>query len=157
MKIEPFKVVNRTRVVQFFRNIFQEMGWKEEKDDQVDDPFGFFHLPNNGVLLLVKDNHHFIGTAGFVKLNKKEAIVKRFYIENKFRGTGIAQTLLNALIKEARNLKLARLVLDVRNTNKRAIRFYEKCGFYGYIPKPISEWRESQSPDIFEYFYIEIR
>ncbi len=156
MKFVSFQTSDKKDVAEFFKSIFKEMGWNVLYTDKLNDSVNCFHLPDNGALLLVKDKSNLVATAGIVKLNNKEGLIKRFYLVKDYRGTGTAQKLLQALYKQAKKMNLSRLVLDVSNTNHRAIHFYEKSGFTKYIPEPILQWSESQSPDHFRYYYREI-
>ncbi len=153
MEIVPYRKKDSTLVASFFREIFKEMGWVERESDYMDEPHLLFHLPDKGLLLLVKDNNRVIGSAGVIVLSKSEGLVKRFYISKSQRGSGIAGKLLNVLINKSLLMGLKKLILDVRKTNIRAIRFYEKNGFKQTSVTPIDGWPESFSPDTFNYYF----
>jgi GNAT superfamily N-acetyltransferase len=55
--------------------------------------------------------------------------VRRFYVEQDFHGSGLAQALMDACADEARRRRASTLWLGVWEQNPRAIRFYTKCGF----------------------------
>jgi ribosomal protein S18 acetylase RimI-like enzyme len=55
--------------------------------------------------------------------------VVRFYVDRAHHGQGIAQTLMSAVLAEARSLAGTTLWLGVWEYNARAIAFYTKCGF----------------------------
>ncbi len=129
MKIIPYNAEDASEVSLFFRKIFAELGWEERPSDYMDDPDLLFHLPNDGALLLVKEEDHIIGTAGIIKLGKGVALIKRFYIDNEHRGSGIAQELLKELTLKAKSLGIKKFILDVSKNNTRAIRFYKNRGF----------------------------
>ncbi len=156
MKFIPFQAADQKDVSVFLRSIFKEMEWKELETDGIDDAIGFFHLPHKGTLILARDKNDLVATAGIVQLKKQRGLIKRFYVSANYRGTGMAQKLLQALYEQAMKMNISRLVLDVSKTNHRAIRFYEKHGFIQYTQEPISGWTESQSPDYFRYYYREL-
>jgi diamine N-acetyltransferase len=58
-----------------------------------------------------------------------DAEVVRFYVEQSHHGRGFAQTLMNAVLAEARALGATTLWLGVWEHNARAIAFYRKYGF----------------------------
>ena len=58
-----------------------------------------------------------------------ELEVKNFYVEKEYRGTGIAQDLLNILVEFAKEKGYKRLELDSYKEFERAISFYEKNNF----------------------------
>ncbi len=153
MEIKAYQKLDSTAVASFFREIFTEMGWVERESDHMDEPHLLFHLPDKGILLLVKDNNKVIGTAGVILLSETDGLLKRFYIEQSYRGSGIAGQLLDKLINKSLSMNLKKLILDVRKTNGRAIRFYEKNGFQQTIVTPKEGWPESFSPETFYYYY----
>jgi ribosomal protein S18 acetylase RimI-like enzyme len=53
----------------------------------------------------------------------------RFYVDRPFHGYGIAQALMAAVERVARELEAHTLWLGVWERNPRAIAFYGKCGF----------------------------
>jgi len=55
--------------------------------------------------------------------------VLRFYVVADFHGAGVAQSLMDACVTEARQRGGRTLWLGVWSLNPRAIRFYEKCGY----------------------------
>ena len=78
-------------------------------------------------------------TAGYAQVRQGEAPpcvtggspveVRRFYVVSDFHGTGIAQALMDACAREARQRGGRTLWLGVWDQNPRAIRFYTKWGF----------------------------
>lgn len=153
MEIVPYDVKDSQSVAAFFREIFDEWGWKERPSDHMDEPHMLFHLPNKGALLLVKENGIVIGTAGIILLNKSDALMKRFYIRKAHRGSGIAHRLLDELTTKTKSLGAKRIILDVSKNNHRAIRFYEKTGFLPTVVAPQEGWPESHMPKTHFYFY----
>jgi GNAT superfamily N-acetyltransferase len=55
--------------------------------------------------------------------------VKRMYVRDKFRGKGIAQSLVKALEQYAKEKGLTTIYLDTKDDLKSAIRFYEQGGY----------------------------
>lgn len=155
MVLKEYTPNRKEAVAKFFRDIFAEMGWNAQEVDNLDDPEATFHLPD-GVLLLVLEENRVIGSGGIVPLGNREGVIKRFYVGENHRGTGIAQVLLKALIEKAKSMQLSKLVLDVLKTNKRGIRFYEKSGFSRFDPPKNEEWSESKFPEAFYYYCKEV-
>lgn len=62
------------------------------------------------------------------------AVVNELYVREAFRGTGVADALLEAALNHARgqDLPLERIVLDVDRGNDRAQAFYRRYGFEGW-------------------------
>ncbi len=153
MEIIAYEKKYSSSVAVFFRKIFTELGWEERASDYMDEPHRLFHLPEKGILLLVLDKGNIIGTAGVIFHSKIEGLIKRFYIEKSYRGSGIAFLLLQKLIQKARKVGLNKLILDVNKKNLRAIRFYEKNNFLPTQVTPREGWPESFTPQEYLYFY----
>jgi ribosomal protein S18 acetylase RimI-like enzyme len=58
-----------------------------------------------------------------------EAYLARIAVGDRVAGRGLGRWLLAEAVAEARQLGLARLVLDVSDDNARAIEFYRRAGF----------------------------
>lgn len=155
MEIVSFTPKDQLETEIFLRSIYEEMGWVVQ-NNELSNLHSYFQLPAGGFFLLVRDNNQIIGTSGCLKLNETEGVLKRFYVHDKHRGTGIAQKLLEASIRKAKEMGLSRLVLDVMKNNQRAIRFYEKNGFTRYEQSPIDLWPETASPKVFFYFFLDL-
>lgn len=65
---------------------------------------------------------------GYITLSKNGEI-GFLAVSKKFQGKGIANMLLKKIISSAKQKKLKKLFLDVRNDNFSAIRLYLKNGF----------------------------
>lgn len=59
------------------------------------------------------------------------AVLNEIYVRPEYRGTGLADDLMNAVLTVARDqdLPLDRIVLDVDSGNERARSFYDRYGF----------------------------
>lgn len=68
------------------------------------------------------------------------------FVEETARGQGIGGALLEAVCAEARSRDLARVRLDVINTNPRARALYERAGF-----KPVSEQKTGVLEPLFGF------
>lgn len=58
------------------------------------------------------------------------------YVRPEARGTGVADTLVGAILEHARDAGLDRVVLTLVATNERARRLYERHGFVVYGREP---------------------
>jgi putative acetyltransferase len=98
--------------------------------------------PNNDIVVAEADGKEI----GFVVIERKSGYLDQIVVDPEFWGSDAATRLLN----EAKRICPAGIVLDVNQSNERAIRFYRREGFVwageGKIPlsgKPTvrCEWR----------------
>ena len=75
-----------------------------------------------GYVFVLPESHRFIWDA---------AVLNEIYVDPDYRGTGVADDLVDAAVAFARDqdLPLDRLVLDVDRENDRAKGFYDRHGF----------------------------
>ena len=81
-------------------------------------------------LIVAKDNGRVIGFVGFGdRGDEAPGIGEIFamYVLSEYYGTGVAQKLMEAGLRQLEGYP--KVCLWVLKDNKRAIRFYEKCGF----------------------------
>ena len=116
-----------TEVTRFLRKIFTEMEWTVAPEDHIDEPTTYFYK-HHGFLLVAERNEKVIGTAGILPF-KKSAILKRFYIDQAYRGKGISKDLFAVVKNTVKDKGYTKIILDVGVTNIRARKFYEKLGF----------------------------
>ncbi|EGA68937.1 putative acetyltransferase [Vibrio sinaloensis DSM 21326] len=79
--------------------------------------------------------YHDLKLAGFVELfhqSSEVARVCRVFVDDKFRGQGVAQTMLYELIAMAKEMGYRQLDLCVFANNASAIRCYQALGFAEY-------------------------
>ena len=70
-----------------------------------------------------------IGTIGLVTLKNNSIALKRMYLNQKFRGHGIAKTLLNTVLKWAADNGVQHIYLGTMTQFKAAQIFYERNNF----------------------------
>ena len=80
-------------------------------------------------MLVATYQHKVVGLLGVQKYERKTAEFNRFSVASKTRGLGIGKTLLNAAIKESKNLGYSMIILHAADVRKNAIRLYENSGF----------------------------
>jgi ribosomal protein S18 acetylase RimI-like enzyme len=74
----------------------------------------------------------------------------RFYVDEAWKGRGIAQALMEAVTAEARVRNAERLWLGVWEKNPRAIAFYGKCGFVDVGWQPFTVGTDPQRDRVLE-------
>jgi len=99
------------------------------------------YAPPEGALLIARDDAS-DAAAGCVALRRIDAgtgEMKRMYVREQYRGSGLGRKLAVAVIEEARKRRHARLVLDTLPKLTTAIALYHDLGFREcgpYLPAP---------------------
>lgn len=70
-----------------------------------------------------------VGCGGLRVLSSTEAEIKRMYVSPTARGSGVAAALLRAIESHARELGIARIMLETTVVQPEAIRFYQREGY----------------------------
>ena len=91
--------------------------------------------PNGGLVLATIDNK-VIGVAGIRKFENKDCELKRMYVKEEYRGTGIGRKILEYAIELAKKLNYDKIKLDTHESMKPAIKLYMEYGF-----KEIQQYR----------------
>ncbi len=86
----------------------------------------------DGVVFAVTKNtvpKTLVGIGGFIPFSQNVIELKKLYVDQDFRGTGIGQYLVEYIISQARSLNARELVLWTDTRFTKAHRLYEKMGF----------------------------
>lgn len=75
------------------------------------------------------DNKSPIGCAAFKENDQATAEVKRVFVNENYRGKGLAKLLLIELEKQAKQNDFSRLILETSQNNTVAIKFYSSIGY----------------------------
>ena len=90
------------------------------------------YVPPGGALLIARDAAAANIAAGCVALRRIDAgtgEMKRMYVRESFRGSGLGRKLAIAVIEAARQTHYSRIVLDTLPKLATAITLYRKLGF----------------------------
>lgn len=82
-----------------------------------------------GVLLIARDGDAPAGCVALRRLDAGTGEMKRMYVREAYRGSGLGRHLAVAVIEDARKRKYARLVLDTLPKLTQAIALYRDLGF----------------------------
>jgi [ribosomal protein S18]-alanine N-acetyltransferase len=88
-------------------------------------------LSSQDTIFLVAENQEGNRVIGFAcsTLILDELHILEVAVDQSFRNAGAGALLINQLIQSAAAKKAGRAYLEVRRSNRAAIRLYEKCGF----------------------------
>ena len=86
--------------------------------------------PPCGRLYLARAGGRAAGCIALRRLDGESCEMKRLYVRDEFRGTGLGGLLVRRLISEARDIGYRRMLLDTLPFLTDAIAMYKKYGFY---------------------------
>lgn len=92
------------------------------------------YLPPDGLLLLARDAAGVAGCVAMKRLDAHSAEMKRLFVRNAYRGTGLGRRLTHLVIDAARDAGCRRLVLDTMPHLTEAIALYRSLGFRDCAP-----------------------
>ncbi|HET6879657.1 MAG TPA: GNAT family N-acetyltransferase [Pirellulales bacterium] len=101
---------------------------------QFDDELANLHAPPGGRLLLAYAGATPAGCVALRPLNVRDCEMKRLYVRQAFRGSGIGGRLVRELLESARDAGYSRILLDTLPSMKEAIALYESFGFRDIDP-----------------------
>jgi putative acetyltransferase len=87
------------------------------------------YAPPGGALLIARDGDVAAGCVALRQLDESTGEMKRMYVRDAYRGTGLGRSLAVAVIEEARTRNFNRVVLDTLPKLAPAIALYRDLGF----------------------------
>ena len=85
--------------------------------------------PPSGALLVARDDGAAAGCVALRRLDSGTGEMKRMYVREPYRGSGLGRRLALAIIEEAKQRDYARIVLDTLPKLSAAIALYRELGF----------------------------
>jgi putative acetyltransferase len=78
---------------------------------------------------VVESAKEVVGSFGIESRNVNDTELRRMYLDEGYRGLGIAQRMLDCAQAEARSLGFTKMIVSTAQIQKAADRFYRKSGF----------------------------
>lgn len=109
--------------------------------------FSRMYGPPDGLFLLAHSQGRLAGGVGLRTLEAGVCEMKRLYVYDEFKGSGVGRRLCAALIDEARRMGFERMRLDTLARMAAAIGLYQSLGFqqiapYRFNPDPTTIYME---------------
>jgi GNAT superfamily N-acetyltransferase len=78
---------------------------------------------------VVETDGHIVGTFGIEACDNYSMELRRMYLDEHYRGRGVAQLMLECAEARALELGFSRMILSTAEVQKAAIAFYRKSGY----------------------------
>jgi GNAT superfamily N-acetyltransferase len=78
---------------------------------------------------VVESANEIVGSFGIESRSANDTELRRMYLDEGYRGSGIAQRMLDCAEAEARTLGFTKMILSTAQIQRAADRFYRKSGF----------------------------
>lgn len=92
------------------------------------------------LLLAVNDDDERLGTVGVRVIDSQIAEIRRMFVRDQARGTGLGRSLLDQIMVDSRRSGFERLVLNTLPAMTEAISLYRSAGFTEiepYVDEPL--------------------
>jgi len=143
LTIRGYEKKDHAQVVDLFIRINRELapaGMREQFERYVQtairDEIGRLHEvfaeEKRNAFWVVEAGDELIGMFGIECRGNESTELRRMYLDQRHRGRGIAQRMIEWAEKRARELGFAKLILSTAEVQKAAIAFYKKSG-YGLV------------------------
>jgi GNAT superfamily N-acetyltransferase len=97
-----------------------------------------FSAAKRNAFWVVESTNEIVGSFGIESRSVNDTELRRMYLDEGYRGLGIAQRMLDHAQAEAHALGFTKMILSTAQIQKAAERFYRKSGFV-YIRTEVAE------------------
>ena len=101
------------------------------------------YFDSGGAFWVAQENDSIIGCIGFLPLSSEVGVLKKFFVDENFRGKGVSTSLYKSFITFAKEKGFTTVILDTPSVAKRSHAFYKHVGFQQVSKEDI--------PVIYEY------
>ena len=118
-------VFNDSRPLEESIAYYEERGVLQEMDSIQQNYFD-----NDGIFLVLTEDGQIIGTGAIRKIEDGICELKRLWLLTEYHGKGLGYRMMQELLSFAREKGYQRIRLETELTQKRALGFYKRLGFY---------------------------
>ena len=127
VNIRPFEARHVDAVAQIEQESFRDPWSRAAYEEELKNPLAHY--------VIAEADGQVVGYAGFWHI-MDEGHITNVAVKSTFRGQGIGESLMRALMEETKKEQIEAVTLEVRVSNAPAIRLYEKMGFVGVGVRP---------------------
>src|SRR5258708_35546741 len=98
-------------------------------DGELKQLLNVFSEARRNAFWVVESANEIVGSFGIESRSVNDTELRRMYLDEGYRGLGIAQRMLDCAEAEARSLGFTKMIVSTGQIQKAADRFYRKIGF----------------------------
>jgi GNAT superfamily N-acetyltransferase len=98
-------------------------------DGELKQLLNVFSEARRNAFWIVENANEIVGSFGIESRSVNDTELRRMYLDEGYRGLGIAQRMLDCAQAEARALGFTKMIVSTSQIQKAADRFYRKSGF----------------------------
>jgi GNAT superfamily N-acetyltransferase len=98
-------------------------------DDELKPLLEVFSEAKRNAFWVVESSNQIVGSFGIESRSENDTELRRMYLDKEYRGSGIAQRMLDCAQTTARQLGFTKMILSTAQIQSAADRFYRKNGF----------------------------
>lgn len=136
----------KDRLKSFLNTMYEVMGYTFSRDKKEEDLDTVYTkcIQSGGDFLILINGQEVIGSIGVKIIDLENGIgeVKRLFVLPKYQGNGYGKMLLKEVVNLSREKKFRYLRLCTTHKSNKAIKLYEKVGFYyitAYKYNPVTQ------------------
>ena len=122
-----------TKLLVNLENVFQDYLHLQNYDNEINSLHEKYGLPNGRLYIAYLENQA-AGCIALRQINDTACEMKRLYVRPQFGGKKIGETLVDTIISDAKEIGYESMLLDTFPSLDKAIKLYEKKGFYRIAP-----------------------
>jgi ribosomal protein S18 acetylase RimI-like enzyme len=119
-------------IIEYIKWLNQDLAFQNIDDELINFPQKY--KEPDGTFIIAKDNDNVVGCVGLRKLDKNICEMKRLFVNDKYKGNGIGEKLVEIIIEEAKHKNYKRMRLDTLKKMESALKIYYKNNFYEIEP-----------------------
>jgi GNAT superfamily N-acetyltransferase len=98
-------------------------------DGELKQLLNVFSEARRNAFWVVESANEIVGSFGIESHSVNDTLLRRMYLDEGYRGLGVAQRMLDCAQAKARALGFTKMIVSTAQIQKAAVRFYRKSGF----------------------------
>jgi GNAT superfamily N-acetyltransferase len=124
-------------------------------DGELKQLLNVFSEARRNAFWVVESANEIVGSFGIESSSVNDTLLRRMYLDEGYRGLGIAQRMLDCAQAKARALGFTKMIVSTAQIQKAADRFYRKSGFRQIRTEVAEKMTTKQAGGGLTRFYFE--